>query len=267
MRNAMVVVKGTIIGGTMLVPGVSGGSMAIILGIYDKLITSVSSFGKHKLESFLFLLLFVAGGFLGIFLFSRPILYMIQQYPMPMLYFFLGAVAGGIPLILRKAQVRSFSFRGLGYVMLGVIIVAALSMIPMESSQSRLETGLLGIFLLMLAGFIAAIALVLPGISVSYLLLIAGLYDETMQAISQFYMPFLIPLGIGLLLGILLTTRLLEKAMLAYPQPTYLMILGFVLGSLIEVFPGVPSGWQILLCIVTMFAGFAAIMWLSRKEG
>ena len=249
----------------MLVPGVSGGSMAIILGIYDDLIYSVSSFMKHKSASFKFLLLFSAGGILGMFLLSRPILYLIEEFPMPSLYFFMGAVLGGVPLIFKKSELKKFSIRGLFYVVVGIVIVTAVAFIPIGGSDSSLDADLKGMLFLVLAGFIAAIALVLPGISVSYLLLVMGLYDETVTAISQVYMPFLIPLGLGLILGIILTTKILEKAMLQFPQPTYLMILGFVLGSLAEVFPGVPAGAEIILCAVTLSAGIGIILFISNK--
>lgn len=264
--NILVLIKGIIIGGTMLVPGVSGGSMAMILGIYDKLITSVSSFMKHKMQSFKFLLLAAAGGLLGMFLFSGPLMKLIEKYPMPTLYFFMGAVAGSIPMILGKSKLRKFSIRGLLYICAGCVIVAAVSMIPISSGQTSTQMGMKAMILLAIAGFIAAVALVLPGISVSYLLLVMGLYDETMKAISELYMPYLLPLGIGLLIGVILTTKILEKAMNSFPQPTYLMILGFVLGSLTEVFPGIPTGPQILLCILTFAAGCAGIMFISRKE-
>ena len=98
-----------------------------------------------------------------------------------------------------------------------------------------------------LAGVIAAVALVLPGISISYLLLVMGLYDEIMRAIGDFYLPFLIPFGVGLILGVVLTTRLLERAMNRHPLPTYLIILGFMFGSMVEVFPGIPPWPEVLL--------------------
>ena len=92
-----------------------------------------------------------------------------------------------------------------------------------------------------------------------------GLYDETVTAISQVYMPFLLPLGIGLILGIVLTTKILEKAMTEFPQPTYLMILGFVLGSLAEVFPGIPAGMEMISCLIALAAGTGIILFISRK--
>lgn len=265
-NNFSTIFKGFLVGSTMLVPGVSGGSIAMILGVYDRLVSSVSSFFKHKRESFIFLALFSLGGGLGMLLFAHPLLLLIERFPMPTLYFFFGAVAGGVPLIYREARVNALSWRVPLYTGAGLLVVLLFAFLPTGAFQSEMEAGAVSFLLLSLAGFIAAVALVLPGISVSYLLLLMGLYDETMRAISGFYLPFLIPLGLGLVLGIILTTKVLERAMARHPQPTYLMILGFVLGSVAEVFPGVPSGPELLLCMATGLGGFAAIRFLTRRE-
>ena len=90
-KKLLTVLKGMIVGGTMLVPGCSGGSMAMILGVYNQLVTSVSSFFKHKRQSALFLALFALGGGVGMLLFAKPLLRLIERFPMPMLYLFLGA--------------------------------------------------------------------------------------------------------------------------------------------------------------------------------
>lgn len=104
-----VMLKGVCVGSTMMVPGVSGGSMAMLLGIYDRLIYSVNSIRSGK--SLLLLGTFSIGGFIGILLFSQPLLSLLERYPMLMLYFFMGAVGGGIPLMLKKAEVRRFPCR------------------------------------------------------------------------------------------------------------------------------------------------------------
>ena len=264
-EKILTVLKGLIVGGTMLVPGASGGSMAMILGVYDRLVSSVSSFMKHKRASFAFLALFAAGGLLGMVLFAKPLLALIERYPMPMRYFFLGAVAGGIPLMFREAKVKRFSWRLPVYILIGIVVVVLIGLIPVGKAQSEMEAGILSFLLLAVAGFIAAVALVLPGISVSYLLLLMGLYDETMRAISTFYLPFLIPLGLGLLAGIVPTAKVLERAMVSHPQPTYLIMLGFMLGSMAELFPGIPSWPEALLCLATFAAGFIIIWAISRK--
>lgn len=258
--------KGLLIGGTMMVPGASGGTMAIILGIYDKLVHAVSSFLKNIKENFLFLLIFAAGGALGAFLFANPLLKLIERYPMPTLYFFMGAVLGGVPLLIKQSQVKKFTWKIPVYILIGAAVVVLFALIPTGTFQFNADSGIDTYLYLGLAGFVAAVALVLPGISVSYLLLMMGLYDTTMQAISQLQFSFLIPLGIGLILGVLLTTKVLEKAMTRYPQATYLIILGFVFGSIVEIFPGVPLWPEILLCIVTLAAGFFIIQLLARKE-
>ncbi len=258
-KNILTLIKGMIIGATMLVPGVSGGSMAMILGIYDSLICSVSRFFENKKGNFIFLILFAAGGILGMFLFSRPILFLIENYTFPTRFFFMGAVAGSIPFVVSKSRIEKFSLKSALYIAVGIAAVASVSFLPESSYAAEAGVSVKGILLLTAAGFIAAAALVLPGISVSYLLLILGIYDETVMAISQMYIPFIIPLAAGLLLGIVLTTNFLEKAMRTHPEPTYLIILGFVLGSVFELFPGIPSAAELLVSILTFAAGFTVI--------
>lgn len=261
------VLKGLVIGGTMLVPGVSGGSMAITLGIYNRLISSLSSIRRPKKETLVFLSLFVLGAGVGMLLFANPLLTLINRYQKPTLYFFLGAVAGAIPMIYKQARVKTFSLKCAVYVMSGVLIVCVLSILPTDLIHSAATRGVRQTLLLLAAGLVAAVALILPGISVSYFLLLMGLYDMTMQAISGLDVMFLLPLAAGLMIGILLATKLLDQAMTKYPQTAYLIILGFIIGSIAEAFPGVPMGWEWILCILTASAGFRAIAVLSNLEG
>lgn len=258
--------KGLIVGGTMLVPGVSGGSMAIILGIYDKLISSISSIKKNLKSNLLFLLTFSIGGIIGMLIFAKPILSLIENYPMPTIYFFLGAVVGGIPFIIKQAHFTKFTYKQALCISFGTIIVISLTHIPISGFNIGSSTSFKDFILLIVAGIIAAIALVLPGISVSYLLLVMGLYDTTMNAISTLNFSFLAPLGLGVLLGILLTTKTLEYAMSHYTTTTYLIILGFVLGSVYELFPGVPSGFELLLCVISGLCGYLFISYLSNLD-
>lgn len=262
----MTLLKGLFIGATMLVPGVSGGSMAMILGIYNRLVGSISSFFKDIKKNSLFLLIFVAGALLGMVLFAKPLLSLIERFPKPMLYFFIGTALGGIPMMYKESGVKKFSSGHVIYILLGILIVIIIGLIPTDIFSADKTSGVLKVLLLLIAGFIAAIALILPGISVSYMLLVLGLYEPVINAVGNLDILFLMPLGIGVILGILLTTRLLETAMTKYPGITYMLILGFILGSLNETFPGVPSGVEWLICIATFAAGFSAIYMLSKLE-
>ena len=258
------IIKAICVGGTMMVPGVSGGSMAMLLGIYDKLISAVSNFTKDIKGNLKFLGTFCVGGLLGILLFSKPILFMLEQYPMVTLYFFMGAIAGGIPMIYKQAGVKKLSVKTAIYPIIGIIGVVLLELIMAPMAAAGALGGNSSFIILLLAGIGAAVALVLPEISVSYVLLIFGLYDRAIRALHSLSFSFLIPFGGGVLLGVILTTKGLEQLMERYPQPVYLVIGGFILGSIGEVFPGLPtSAGEGVLCVIMAVLGAAAIIFLS----
>ena len=262
------------IGGTMTVPGVSGGSMAMILGVYDRLISSVSSFFKNPGKSMSFLVRFVLGAGVGMVLFSRFISFLFTtRADVPLRFFFLGAVAGGIPLICRQAQVKKITWQALLWPLAGLLMVYGLAALP----EGLFTAGLPGaasspgvpsfraLLFQFLGGCILAVALILPGISVSQMLLMLGLYEPVMEAVSSLRFASLLPLGLGAVLCTLLVTRLLGSAMQRRPQPTYLLILGFVLGSLGELYPGLPEGWNLLFAPLAAVAGYQLLSRLSRR--
>ena len=260
-----IIYKGMLIGSTMLIPGVSGGSMAIILGIYDRLVGAVSSFTQNVKENLMFLLTFAVSAGIGMFLLAKPILVLWEMYPKAMGFFFMGAVAGGIPAIYKEAGIEKIKWRYVAYVLLGLLLVAVMSFAGTEEI-SGVADGQLSAVYLFLTGILIAAALVLPGISVSFLLLFMGLYNELMRAISELDILFLLPMGFGILLGVVLVTKALETAMKKYPKITYLTILGFVIGSLIEVFPGMPMGYEWIWCASVAVSGFYCIVTLSGAE-
>ncbi len=262
--NILVSLKGMLVGGTMLVPGVSGGSMAMILGIYRDLVHAIGSFTKQKKHNFIFLFLFCIGSVIGMVTFAKPLLKALETYPMPMSYFFMGAVAGGVPLIVKEANQEKTNGNSIGWLLLGVLIVSIFALLPTGLIQA--QKGWMGIFVLIIAGFISAIALILPGISVSYMFLLLGIYDSTMEAIGAMNLIYLMPLVLGVLVGIILTTRILEYAMERYRRQTYFTILGFVLASVAELFPGIPDMGQWLVCIPMLILGYVIIQWLAKYQ-
>lgn len=256
--------KGLVVGGTMIVPGVSGGTMAMILGIYDKLISAISSFRKNTVQNTKLLLKFAAGAGIGLFLFVTPLSWLLENYEMQVIYFFMGAVFGGIPLIEKESGVERFTVRTFFYMLIGAALVIAISKIPQGIFSIN------GNFIsLLIVGAIAAVALILPGISISHLFLILGMYEQILGAIKNFQFATLLPLAAGVGIGIILFSKLLENMMKRYPQPTYLVILGFVLGSIAGIFPGLPAGnnggVQIILCVGLFLLGFFAIYMLQGQ--
>lgn len=258
--------KGMWIGGTMTVPGVSGGSMAMILGIYDKLIQAVSRFFRTPAESMGILFRFLAGAALGMVLFSRLITWLLTtRANVPLRFFFLGAGAGGIPMIYRKAGIRRLGWETVAYPAIGILAVVLLSFLPAGVFLQAEMTGGRNLILPLLGGVIIAAGLVLPGISVSQMLYMLGMYESIMKSISSLDILPLIPLGIGVAGGTFLVASLLEGLLKRYPQPAYLIILGFMLGSLPELYPGIPAGAGLMGSGAAAAAGFWVLFWMSSK--
>lgn len=268
MKNNIFVtsIKGFIVGSTMLVPGVSGGSMAMILGIYKKLISSISNLRKDLKNNLIFLFIFCIGSVLGMITLSNPIMHLIANHPKPTLYFFIGAVSGSIPTIWRETKITRVKPRHFLYVFLGIIIVVFISLIPDSTEINKHIPKSFEVLYLVLVGMILAIALILPGISISFMLLIMGIYEKVMNAIGSLDIFYLLPLIAGIVIGIFISTGLLEKAMMRYPQATYLIILGFILGSLPDTFPGLPTYLEWIYCSITLALGFSSIYFLSAFE-
>lgn len=255
--------KGAVIGASMMIPGVSGGTTAIILGIYDKLISSVSSFFKNPKKNLLFLATVGVGGVAGLLLFSKVILFLLDWLEKPMMFLFIGAVLGSIPLLIKQAGLKRVTPGAVGFPLVGIGFVALMALIPENLFTVDTQSPMM-LMLLCVAGIFISIALILPGISTSYMLLILGIYQPTLNAIETLNLPFIFCLGIGILAGIILCTKVLETALNRFPQATYLIIIGFVLASLKDVFPGIPAGADLPLSIFTFILGAVTIYLITK---
>jgi putative membrane protein len=263
---AIRIIKGFIIGASMLVPGASGGTMAIILGIYDELIHAVSTLRHNFRENVIMLGTYTLAGILGILLFSRPMLAAVTLWNKPTLFLFLGAILGSIPPLYRKVKISRIKPVNIMVALFGALLGICTMYLPEGVFQMSSSFNIYNFSMLIIAGVIIAVALILPGISASYVLLMLGMYHLTLVAIKQFNLMYLVPLAIGVLGGTLLTAGILEREMKRHPQFTYMLIIGFMLGSLAQVFPGIPESAEILPCILTFLAGLLVILWIGRKR-
>ena len=173
--------------------------MAMILGEYERLISSVSSFRKDVKGNAFYLMQFVFPALLGMVLLSNPLLSLIEIFTLPMMYLFMGAVLGGVPLVLREAKIKKFKPIMILYVLIGAAIVLLINLIP-ENAMTQTQ-GIAGVCIQFAAGIVVSIALVLPGISVSYMLLVMGIYEKVMTAMSNLDILTLLPLFVGLVAG------------------------------------------------------------------
>lgn len=266
MNTLKTMFSGLVVGGAMTVPGVSGGCAAMILGIYDELITAVSRAFSDPRKNLLFLLKFTAGACAGVLLIARFISFLLTTpLEVPLRFLFLGAVAGGIPMIFRKAEIRRLTGGNTALILLGAASVLLLSLLP-EGTFSPEKDGIAAVLLQAAGGILLAAALVLPGISASHFLLMLGIYDDVLEKLNAFDLLSLIPLALGTAAGIFLTARLVEMLFNSHPRGTYLVILGFMLGSLRELLPHSAGAVQTAAGMLCTVVGFVVVYWLQSDK-
>ena len=269
----MTVFKGLWIGGTLTVPGVSGGSMAMILNVYDKLLWAVNSLikkGGEKKKAILFLLWMALGGGVGFILFSSLVGALLERFPLFVCFFFVGAVIGGIPMVIKTAGVKKLGLKDLLVIALGAVIVWLISLVPSGVFSVGGTGGVGGFLLKLLCGVILAFGLVLPGISFSQMLYVFGIYKEVVDCISSLDILPLIPFGIGGIIGIFAASRLVEALLKRFPRGVYLAIFGFLIGSAPAMFKGQSFAgapwWAYPVFALLALLGFAAVYYMSVAE-
>lgn len=265
MKHLVNCLKGAVIGIATLIPGVSGGTMAIILGVYDKLIHAISSFFKDWKNNVIILFEIGLGALIGGLLFSKVFEKVLIKYSVILQFLFIGIIVGGIPVLFRKARDTKVKKKSdFLFIILGFIIVMLLCKDPAVTTSLATSQGISSMIFLFLGGIVLAIALVLPGISASFMLLTLGLYEITLSAINNLNLLFLVPLGAGVLVGTLATTKLIENMINKYPSKTYMTIIGFVIGSLIPIFDGIPKDINIFVSVLVLIIGFIPIYIIGK---
>lgn len=237
--------KGMIIGIANIIPGVSGGTMAVSMGIYEEIIHTVSNFFKNFKQTFkknvLFLLPLVLGAGVGIIAFSKLIKFTLEHYAMQTQFAFIGLILGSVPFVIKKSVEKGFSWK---YIIPGIIalgIGATLSILELLGVTGNTVAGFditfINMVLLFIYGIIAAISMVVPGISGSFILLLLGVYSAIISAVSSLNIIVLIPFGIGVVVGILVASKIINYLLEHFYGYTYFAIIGFVIGSLPAIYP------------------------------
>ena len=242
MKNIILIIKGFFIGLANLIPGVSGGTIAITLGIYDKLISSISHILSNIKENIKFLLPIFIGMILSILSLSKVMSFALDKFLFPTILFFIGAIVGGIPMLYKKVKGR-ISISGIIIFVLTFSLVIGLTYLSGGNLVSFDNINLIGYIKIFIVGIISAATMVIPGISGSAVLMTLGYYEpiiNTIKDLTNFSnlatnMMILIPFGIGVIIGILLIAKLIEYLLKRYEIKTYFGILGFVFASIISI--------------------------------
>ena len=246
------VFSGFIIGTAMLIPGLSGGTAAIIIGIYGRLTDAAGSIITRPASSMKLLLPVGAGAFLGIFALSKPMMLLFDSYYTAAIFFFIGCILGAVPMLIKFSGLSRDSLYNTAFALLGTAAAAGISFLPSAGGGD-------GFFASLIAGVIISIGMVLPGISTSHLLLALGMYDKVWGCIHNPDILFLFPLILGGAAGTILTAKFITFALKKFPCQTYMVITGFVISSVYDIFPGNLDRNYIPLYIFLTAAGFLLV--------
>lgn len=265
MPHIILFIKGAAIGVATLIPGVSGGTMAILLGVYDLMINGISDF-LHDWKKYLLPFAELGlGAITGILLLSSLVSGLLERYEIPMQFLFIGIIIGGLPALIKKSRSMRHQSFDWSYFIVGIILVLLTASTPSAVFSSGDSFSWITFALLFICGIVIAVALVLPGISASFLLLVLGMYQSTLTAIQKMDMLFLLPVGLGVVFGTFASAKVIRYFLVNHPTKTYLLIIGFVAGSLFELLPS-PKYLQasvMIPSILLMIVGFLVTFTLS----
>ncbi|HBC4344410.1 TPA: DUF368 domain-containing protein [Staphylococcus aureus] len=269
------ILKGFAMGTSDLVPGVSGGTIALLLGIYNQFIASISGiFSRRFWPSFTFLTPIIIGMLLAMGSLSNLFNYLLSQHHIPTMFFFGGLIIGIVPYLLKISNYKtSFTTKHYMMVIAGIAILIVITLMNNGDKHAgetlTLSTGL--IIKYFIAGMCASSAMLLPGISGSFMLLVFGVYGTVMLAISEVVklnfagLPILLAVGFGVLAGFIISSKIIQYFLTHHKLMTFALIIGFVVGSLFAVFPGLPTNivmWFVSL--VVFIIGFIVSLTLGR---
>ena len=240
------VIFGAIVGVANIIPGVSGGTMAVILKIYDRLIETLSL--KNVKKNLPFIIPLGIGAAVGIVLFSKAIEFLLGNYPMATNFTFMGLILGSIPMIFQRARGEKMEAKGMVSFLVALVVMVVIALLTPAESNAVLALTPLNLLILFGASAISTFAMILPGISGSFVMLVLGVYTTVLTSISGVFtwpidgvtwhcVGMLIPVGLGCIVGLIFGSKLVDVLIRKQPQATYFAILGLVVGSLLAVFP------------------------------
>lgn len=257
MTFIMDIIRGILIGVANVIPGVSGGTMAVSLGIYDKMISALTGIFKNFKKSIQFLIPILLGAGIGIVGFAFMIEWLFAKYPLATSLTFVGLILGGLPILGRSLQGdlrKNDKKLGAGHIILFILLFAfaiGMSMLSGGGTGVVLDKLNIGtICILFFIGMVASATMVIPGVSGSMVLMILGYYTAIIGTITDFLsalkamdMPallhgfgILVPFGLGVVVGIFVIAKVIEFLFARFCSMTYSAILGLIVASPFAIF-------------------------------
>lgn len=277
------ILKGVFIGVANIIPGVSGGTIALSMGVYEKIIEAINSLKKDFKNSVKTLLPYAIGAVLGILVLAILIEFLLNNFPLPTVFAFIGLIIGGLPSIYSRVKNEKIKITHI----ISFVIFALVIIIPTIISNNAvgvevtLKVGVAHILLMLILGVISAASMVVPGVSGSMILMMLGYYETILSSVSTcvksllkfdfttcFHnLIFLVPFGIGIILGIFLAAKVIEKLLKKYPNTTMWGIIALVVTSPFAILYGMNFSSLNVFVIIASILTFALGYIVANKLG
>lgn len=276
------ILKGMVMGAANIIPGVSGGTMAVSMGIYDKLIHCLTHLFKEFKESMKFLI----PVFLGIGIALVGLSFIIEpafaHFPLQTNCLFIGLIVGGLPAVAKKVKGKGVKLSYvLPFLVFFAVVVGMAVIGEKEGAAADLSFNLWSVIKLFVVGVIASATMVIPGVSGSMMMLLMGYYNPIVATIKNFVTALaafdvngilqccgvLIPMGLGIVVGIFAIAKLIEVIFEKFPIQAYWAIIGLIVASPFAIFLlgeiGTITVMSVVVSVVTFAVGFVVAMKLG----
>lgn len=276
------ILKGAVIGIANIIPGVSGGTMAVSMGIYDKLIHALTHVIKEFKKSMMVLIPIIIGAALGIVGLSFLIEKMFDVVPTQTNLLFIGLIIGGLPAMTGKVKnSRLKAGHIVAFLVFFVLVVGSAALGSGEGKAADLSMSIVSLIKLFGVGIVASATMVIPGVSGSMILILMGYYNPIIETINSFIKSLaamdmagiwtgfciLCPFGIGVLLGIIVIAKIIEIIFKRFPLYAYWAIIGLILASPFAIILLSTFGEITIISVITSIITFGVGFFIARKLG
>ena len=253
MKSLGNVFKGVLIGAGAIIPGISSGVLCVILGIYEKILNSVLNFFSDVKGNFKYLFPFIVGIGIGVIIFSNILEFLFYRFPIQINSIFIGLIIGTIPALLKDVNKKE-KFEKKNLIFLFIALIIGIGTVILENNfnvQNNIDINYIYLFI---SGFVMSLGIIIPGVSSTIILMLLGVYSTYLQSIANMYLPVLIPMGLGLILGSIIVMKLMKYLMQKYYGKIFYSIIGFTIGSLFVLFPEIYGMcFNDFMCIIRYF--------------
>lgn len=275
------VLRGILIGIANIIPGVSGGTMMVSMGIYDDLIYSITHLFKQLKKSVMTLLPYFVGMAVGIVGLAFAIEYLFERFPLQTSMAFVGLILGGVPMLTKQVKKEKL---GVAHILAFIVFFAFIILMQLfgrNGEDVKLVIGIIPLIKLFIVGVIASATMVIPGVSGSMMLMIMGYYNPILNAITDFITGVasgnwtnvltvsasLVPFGLGVVIGIFAIAKLIEFLLARWKGITYCAILGLVVSSPVVILMSTTIGTLNVITVFTSLIAVAAGTLVAMKLG